>query len=213
MTNSSSEAVARRAARVRPFVYRDPHGSGAEVAPLPPASATVEEAESLRKAQARNEARREVEQELRAQFERRLESERAMLRAALEGFEAERRKYFQQLERDVVNLSLALARKVLRREAQIDPLLLTGAVRVALDQLSNLAEVELRVAPSQLARWEVWLKELGLAVPPALRGDAALEPNGCQIVAATGSTDLSLDVQLAEIERGVMELVERRVSG
>jgi len=37
------------------------------------------------------------------------------------------------VEHEVVKLALAVAARILRREAQMDPLLLTGAVRVALD--------------------------------------------------------------------------------
>ena len=36
----------------------------------------------------------------------------------------------------MVKLALAIAARILRREAQTDPLLLTGAVRVALGQLA-----------------------------------------------------------------------------
>jgi flagellar assembly protein FliH len=46
-----------------------------------------------------------------------------------------------------------VAARILRREAQMDPLLLTGAVRVALGQLSGSTEVRLRVPPAELDLW------------------------------------------------------------
>ena len=50
----------------------------------------------------------------------------------------ERDRYLHAVEHEVVKLALAVAARILRREAQMDPLLLTGAVRVALGQLSRI---------------------------------------------------------------------------
>ncbi len=47
----------------------------------------------------------------------------------------------------MVRLALAIARKVLHREAQLDPLLLAGVVRVALDQMQAGSRVLLRTSP------------------------------------------------------------------
>ena len=55
-----------------------------------------------------------------------------------ESFAEERDRYLHAVEQEVVRLALAVAARILRREAQMDPLLLTGAVRVALGQLSGL---------------------------------------------------------------------------
>ena len=52
-----------------------------------------------------------------------------------------------------MELALAIAARILRREAQMDPLLLTGAVRVALGQLSHATQVTLRVPPDELDLW------------------------------------------------------------
>ena len=51
---------------------------------------------------------------------------------------AERDRFLHAVEQEVVKLALAVAARILRREAQMDPLLLTGAVRVALGQLAAL---------------------------------------------------------------------------
>ena len=63
----------------------------------------------------------------------------------VENFARERDHYLQAVEQEVVRLALAVAARILRREAQMDPLLLTGAVRVALGQLAATSEIRLRV--------------------------------------------------------------------
>ena len=59
--------------------------------------------------------------------------------------------YLRAIEQEVVELALAVAARILRREAQMDPLLLTGAVRVALGQLSKTSQACLRVPETELS--------------------------------------------------------------
>src|SRR5271155_4812015 len=77
----------------------------------------------------------------RAVFDKQLMVEREAVAKLITGFEKEKQKYFQKVESEVVQLALAIARKVLKREAQIDPMLLTGVVRVALDKVSDTTNV------------------------------------------------------------------------
>ncbi len=71
----------------------------------------------------------------------------------IQRFAEDRERYLHAVEHEVVKLALAIAARILRREAQMDPLLLTGAVRVALGQLSNTTEVKLRVPAADLELW------------------------------------------------------------
>ena len=52
-----------------------------------------------------------------------------------------------------MQLALAIARKILHREAQIDPLLLTGLVHVALEKLGAGTRVRLRANPADIHFW------------------------------------------------------------
>jgi len=238
MKNSLSEPAppAGQRAAVKNFVYRDCTAASAELeldladldeggdaaTPDPNLFLSQEQAQALLAA-ARTEAQAEArealweqartlaEQELRAALEQRLEQERTALAQALHAFDRQREEYFHQLEREMVQMALAIARKVLHREAQIDPLLLAGTVRVALDPLAAGTPVELVVPPSSLARWEEMLRrERPLANPPRVRSDAALEPSGCRLETDTGVTDLSWEFQLREIEQGFLDLLQRR---
>jgi len=106
----------------------------------------------------------------------------------------------------VVELALAVAARILRREAQMDPLLLTGAVRVALGQLSGATEVRLKVPASEL---ELWTEAIGLvpnlAVKPTLAAGEGMRLGDCTIETDLGSVDLGIRAQLGEIERGFFD--------
>ena len=124
----------------------------------------------------------------------------------IETFARERDRYLQAVEHEVVKLALAVAARILRREAQMDPLLLTGAVRVALGQLSASTRVELRVPPAELGMWTDAIALLpNLALKPVLTAGDGMRLGDCVIETALGSVDLGIRSQLGEIERGFFD--------
>ncbi len=134
------------------------------------------------------------------------EQQKKQMASLAENFVLERDRYLQAVEREVVKLALAIAARILRREAQMDPLLLTGAVRVALGQLSASTEVRLRVPP---ADFDLWAEAVALlpnlpVKPEVLRGDS-LRLGDCMIETKLGTVDLGIRSQLAEIERGFFD--------
>jgi flagellar assembly protein FliH len=124
----------------------------------------------------------------------------------LEDFHLERNRYFESVEQEVVKLALAVAARILRREAQMDPLLLSGAVRVALGQLSASTQVRLRVPSTDLDLWSDTMAHLpNLAVKPSVLGEDEMRLGECVLETELGSVNLGVAAQLAEIERGFFD--------
>jgi flagellar assembly protein FliH len=124
----------------------------------------------------------------------------------IEGFRQERDRFLHAVEREVVELALAVAARILRREAQMDPLLLTGAVRVALGQLSGSTEVKLRVPAAELDLWAEAMASLpNLALKPTVLAGDGMRLGDCVIETELGSVDLGIRSQLGEIERGFFD--------
>jgi flagellar assembly protein FliH len=148
------------------------------------------------------EERKAVAGELAAARER----EKRQLASLTESFTQERNRYLQAVEQEVVRLALAVSARILRREAQMDPLLLTGAVRVALGQLSASTQVRLRVPAGDLALWTEAIALLpNLAVKPVVVGEEGMRLGECLIETDLGSVDLGVRSQLGEIERGFFD--------
>lgn len=138
----------------------------------------------------------------------RVETEQSKMQIAeiVQKFDAARDGYLREIEHDVVELALAIAARILRREAQMDPLLLTGAVRVALGQLARTTKVRLRVPQAELSLWTEAMGFLpDLASHPEVMIGDGFRPGDCVIETELGSADLSLGAQLAEIERGFFD--------
>jgi flagellar assembly protein FliH len=160
--------------------------------------------------------RREGEEAGRRQaeefFARALAENRSAIAKALEAFEVERQSYFRAVEAEVVKLALAIARKVLHREAQMDPLLLAGAVRSALDRLEGSGSAVLRVAAADHEGWQAAIAQVSGNKRPKLVEDGQLKSGECELETQVGTVELNLDAQFKEIERGFFDLLERSLS-
>jgi len=154
---------------------------------------------------------REGEARATAAYRTELASAQALAGRAIEQFKAEREAYFRRIEPEVVQLALAIARKILHREAQMDPLLLTGMVHVALEKLDSGTRVRMRTNPGDVHAWNEYFSQ-STAYPqvPELVGDPALQHGECAMETEIGSTIISLDTQLKEIEQGFFDLLEQR---
>lgn len=196
---------------IQPFAYADPRMAAMAPHFVPMPEPVVTEAEALeREERARSQSRAEVEAGLAAEAERQRQANQAAWTASLGEFERQRRQYFRAVEKQVVELALAMARKILQREAEADPLLLAGSVEAALTHLAAQTKVELLVPPSQLGRWREFVRGANLVPAPEIRPDAALEPNGCRIAAESGEADLSLELQMDEIEASFRQAFAER---
>jgi len=161
--------------------------------------------------QLRAQGRLEGLAEARKSFEEQLGRERANIAAALAQFTRDRAVYFQTVEAEVVQLALSIARKILHREAQLDPLLLAGIVRVALEKIDGASGIVLRVHPQNAANWRRYLSSsLEAADMPEIAEDAALPLDRCTLETSMGTATVGLEVQFKEIEQGLMDLLSAR---
>ena len=108
----------------------------------------------------------------------------------------------------MVKLALAIAARVLHREAKIDPLLLAGVVRVALDKVAEDSAAVLRVSAASLEMWRGVFA--GGAGAVTLMGDERMEVGECVLETSVGRVELGVSAQLEEIEKGFFDLLQQR---
>jgi len=118
-----------------------------------------------------------------------------------------------EAEQGVVNLAIAIARRVLHREISTDPAALLGLVKSAGARLNARELNRLRVSPKDSASIQEHRDRIGL--PPGLEiaADPALVPGSAIFETARGELDASVETQLDEIERGLADRLRRRSAG
>lgn len=180
-----------------------------QVAPEEQRGPSPEEiAERIRKERAA--AAQEVEQRLGQDYENKLKAARSAIASSIADFDAQRKTYFARAEAELVQLALAIAAKILHREAQIDPMLMTALVRMAIDKLKEQSSVTIRVNPRQAAKWKQSFSDPVAARHISIAEDASLSDLDCVLETELGSTRLGLDAQLKEVEQGFFDLMALR---
>jgi flagellar assembly protein FliH len=158
---------------------------------------------------ARREAKAEARIEWEREMEERLMTERVRVTQACEEVARERARYFASVEPEVVKLALAIAARVLHREAKMDPLMLLAAVRVVLGKVAEESETVLRVPPGDV---EMWRGVFGSSDAVRLVGDEQMKTGDCVVETSVGKVELGVSAQLEEIEKGFFDLLEQRPS-
>lgn len=155
----------------------------------------------------REHARREWEEEL----QHRIAIEQKRMVRICEEFGRERARYFAEVEAEVVKLALAVAARVLHREVNLDPLLLTATVRIALEKIADNSATKVHVPLSEVESWRKGFAE-GADCKVEFIGDEHLGAGECTLATNIGRVDLGVSAQLEEIEKGFFDLLSQRPS-
>lgn len=114
-----------------------------------------------------------------------------------------------EAEADLVRLSLAIARRVLRRELSIDPDALRGVVVAALEKLHSQEICRVRVHPSHAGMVGACLGEAVAGCGAEVIADPSRELGDVVFETERGNLDASVDSQLLEIERGLADRLRK----
>lgn len=125
------------------------------------------------------------------------------LAAAAQKFEAQRTDLEAGALRPVIELAAAIARRVAKRQAALDPNVLTENLKGAMKLVAHACDVRIALRPADLETMKKELPNLKLDWPQLghieLSEDATLSVGGCRIFTASGMIDGDLDGQLDRI--------------
>jgi flagellar assembly protein FliH len=165
-------------------------------------------AERIRRA--RDEAAELAEGRLRKEFDRQLALERSRVAAAVATFQQGQSEYYSRVEPEIVQLILAVARKILHREAQVDRMLLAALAKVAVESLQQRSHVVLRVAPELCGDWRNFFNVHLPGTKIEILEDSQMGTCDCVLETDLGMADVGIEAQLKEIERGFFDLLAKR---
>jgi flagellar assembly protein FliH len=170
----------------------------------------VQDAPALIEA-ARDDARMEARREWQRELEDTIAQERVLILKTSEQFREERDRYFAEVEAEVVRLALAIAARVLHREVNMDPLLLTATVRVALGKMAADSSTVLRVSEEKVELWRGIIASVEFAgIDVKVVGDERMGVGDCVLETQVGKIELGVSAQLSEIETGFFDLLQKR---
>jgi flagellar assembly protein FliH len=169
----------------------------------------AEASEASRKAgfdQGYSEGASQSEAEMRQIWDQKLSEASDVLKTAFDM----REQIIQEAEPFLVELSCAIAEKIIGQQLTLAPNMAIELIRKSLSRRREQGVITLCVAPSQLAFVQAAREELHFAIDSQaelqILPDSTVKDNGCVIRSAFGSIDARIDTQLSEIKRELIHL-------
>ena len=116
----------------------------------------------------------------------------------------------REAEADVVQLALAIGRRVVRRELSADPDALRGMVVAALEKLQGQEISRVKVHPSHVALVKSCLQQALNSGQVEVLPDPSRELGSVIFETTRGNLDASVESQLLEIERGLTDRLRKQ---
>ena len=113
----------------------------------------------------------------------------------------------KQAEGDLARLAVAIARRILHREIQVDHDALLGLIKAALAKIDQREIHIVRTHPDNVDLVQRVLEHGRTQKRIEIAGDARLDRGALVVELSRGQLDASVETQLDEIERGFADLV------
>ncbi len=121
-----------------------------------------------------------------------------------------RQKLRAEAEAAAVALAMEVARRVLHREVAADPEAILGLVKAAFQKCDARTTKRLRVSPADAEIIRENQIRLNLPAGLEITADSSLARGSAIFETSRGDLDASVDTQLAEIDRGLADVLKRR---
>jgi len=135
------------------------------------------------------------------------------LAQTLEALARLRENIREETIQDLVHLAVSIAARVIHREVAVDPDALGGLIQAALSKLQSREIHRVRLHPALEPMVRKLLEQSGASggAPKnlVLMADASLKPADVFFETSQGILDASVETQLREIERGLVDKLER----
>jgi flagellar assembly protein FliH len=136
-----------------------------------------------------------------------VEAKLDQLGRSIEQLAMHRAKIQREAEPELVRLSLAIGRRILRRELSVDPEALQGLLKVGLEKIEASEIHRVRANPEHAVVLRKMLE--GAARRVEVAADPGLPVGAVIFETSRGSVDTGMETQLKEIERGFADLYPR----
>lgn len=155
------------------------------------------------------EGKTEAQNTLRVEIEAMMSEASAVLQQAY----TEKERIVQEAEPFLVDLSCAIAEKVIDKQLDLEPEYTIELVKKSLSRKREQGILTLCVAPSQFAFVQAVREELSLVIDSQaelqILPDPTVQDKGCVIRSSYGSVDARIDTQLVEIKKELLRITQQ----
>lgn len=152
------------------------------------------------------EGKTQAEQAMRTQIDEMMNEAGSVLQQAY----VEKERIIQEAEPFVVELSCAIAEKIIDKQLELEPQYALDLIKKSLARKREQGVLTLCVSPSDFAFVQAAREELSLAIDSQaelqILPDPTVKDRGCVIRSSFGSVDARIDTQLSEIKKELLRV-------
>jgi len=143
------------------------------------------------------------------QATKRLDATLPAIQAAVDALNTERNRWLTTWQNTAIQLSVAIAEKLLHAELSQRPELAQESIREALELAAGNPQIKLRMNPGDTEHLGRWCDEMVAAISPAgateIVADASITPGGCVVETQHGKIDARIETKLARIAQELLD--------
>ncbi|MGD9677114.1 MAG: FliH/SctL family protein [Vulcanibacillus sp.] len=157
-----------------------------------------------------NDGKKIAENDIKLQYQSILEKAQTILKKSYEIKE----EIIKESELPIVELSISIAEKIIKKEIEIDKNIVSLIVKEALKAITDFEKISIYVNPNNFEYLhnmrEELLKGLNGQVELMIFPDSLISDDGCIIKTLSGTLDAKIDTQLEEIKKNIIDIASRR---
>jgi len=131
----------------------------------------------------------------------------------LEQFRNIRQEAYQRIEKEVVELALAIAKQVICREISLDREIVVCVAREALTKVDDPGKIKIKMSPSDLQFINETKYQLSNLIENidnvTLEAEDSIQNGGCIIESDLGEIDARIEKQLQAVEESFRSVMEK----
>lgn len=151
-----------------------------------------------------NEARQTIENEIAERVNAEVSPMRETLAETIAKVSALEAEITSKIEKELLEFSLEIAKKVVGREVTIDREVALTLVKISLAKLHSRTFAQIYLNPQDLAFVEAHRDRLNFQGSIELIEDNSISPGGCLVRTETGDIDARIESQFDEIAHGLL---------
>ena len=134
-------------------------------------------------------------------------------KSVIESLTAQWQDHLKNTDHDLMELALAIARRIVGTEVEIHPEPVLRAVRDCLDYLQDKSRVAIRVNPADLEvvreHRNDWLESLEGIDQLLIDGDPGISLGGCIVESAKGDVDAQVEERLEKLKHALEDAIRQ----
>ncbi len=150
-----------------------------------------------------------IEQTADKQATERLDATLPAIQAVVEALTIERNRWLATWQNTAIQLSVAIAEKLVHGELAQRPELAQESIREALELAAGNPQIKLRMNPGDVEHLGQWCEDMVSAVSPAgtaeIFADSTITSGGCVVETKHGKIDARIETKLARIAQELLD--------